>query len=199
MRISAAIMTGLVFTATTSVAWSLGLREPAQDPLLVPLDALPAASPATSNQPATQSARASATEPTTSSSPAATPTPSATGGSQAQATATPSPSSATAAPADPAPAATAAPAPAQPVVVTKTSDVINYKYGVVQISMTKTDSTITDVTLLQGDASYGRDAAYAALINATIQVQGTGYGNVTGATFTTEAFKKAVDNVMAKF
>jgi len=29
-------------------------------------------------------------------------------------------------------------------------------------------------------------------------LDGTGYGNVSGATFTTEAFKKAVSNALAK-
>lgn len=95
---------------------------------------------------------------------------------------------------------TSAPAPTKtaPVVKTVDSDPINYKYGVVQIELTTTDNKITKIVLLQGDASYGRDAAYTALIDATIQVQGTNYGNVSGATFTTEAFKKAVENAISK-
>lgn len=95
---------------------------------------------------------------------------------------------------------TTAPAPTKtaPVVKTVNSDSINYKYGVVQIELTTTDNKITKIVLLQGDASYGRDAAYSALIDATIQVQGTNYGNVSGATFTTDAFKKAVENAISK-
>ena len=89
-------------------------------------------------------------------------------------------------------------APSQPVTKTVSSDPINYKYGVVQIQLTATDGKITDVSVIQGDVSYGRDAAYEALIQATIQVQGTNYGNVSGATFTTEAFKQAVSNALAK-
>ena len=89
-------------------------------------------------------------------------------------------------------------APSQPVTKTVSSDPINYKYGVVQIELTATDGKITNVSVLQGDVSYGRDAAYEALIQATIQVQGTNYGNVSGATFTTEAFKQAVSNALAK-
>lgn len=192
MRISTAVMTTLLFSATTSVAWSLGAQQPKQETLLLPLAEAPQTTAPTETQTAT--ARPTAAGET------AAPTTSSTSQPTSTQTQAPAPTS-TQAPAQPTatPTQTQAPAPAQPVVVTKTSDVINYKYGVVQISMTKTDSKITDVTLLQGDASYGRDAAYTALIQATIQVQGTAYGNVTGATFTTEAFKKAVDNVMAKF
>lgn len=96
------------------------------------------------------------------------------------------------------PSTTPSPTKTAPVVKTVDSDPINYKYGVVQIELTATDNKITKIVLLQGDASYGRDAAYAALIDATIQVQGTNYGNVSGATFTTEAFKKAVENAISK-
>jgi hypothetical protein len=89
------------------------------------------------------------------------------------------------------------PTPAKPI--TKTSDQIAYKYGVVQISITKTDGSITAVSLVKGDTSNGRAAAYDILSNATIQVQGTNYGNVSGATFTTDAYKLAVENALGKF
>lgn len=94
----------------------------------------------------------------------------------------------------------AAPAPVQtPVEITLNSDVIAYQYGNVQISLTKTDGTITAVTVIQGDATNGRGEAYLILTAATIEAQGTNYGNVSGATFTTDAFKLAVENVLAKF
>ncbi len=89
------------------------------------------------------------------------------------------------------------PPPAKPVTVE--SAVIEYKYGVVQVSVTMVGNEITDVGLLQGDTSNGREAAYVILADATIEVQGTNYGNVSGATFTTEAFKKAVESALAKF
>lgn len=189
MRISTAIMTGLVFSATTSVAWSIGAAQPNPEELVLPLAAPEApvqtettsdTQPATTDPTATESSAATTPEPTATIEPA--PNQTKPGAAQPSASQTP----------------TATPS-ATPLVVTKDSDVIDYKYGVVQISMTQIDGKITDVKLLQGDASYGRDAAYTALINATIQVQGTSYGNVSGATFTTDAFKKAVDNVMAKF
>lgn len=92
---------------------------------------------------------------------------------------------------------TPTPTPAKPI--TKTSDEMAYKYGVVQISITKTAGSITAVSLVKGDTSNGRAAAYEILSNATIQVQGTNYGNVSGATFTTEAYKLAVENALGKF
>lgn len=86
----------------------------------------------------------------------------------------------------------------EPVSRVIDSDEIEYKYGVVQVSVTLSDSQITGISMLKGEASNGRAAAYEMLIDATLQVQGTSYGNVTGATFTTDAFKLAIENVLAK-
>ncbi len=86
----------------------------------------------------------------------------------------------------------------EPVTRVIDSDEIEYKYGVVQVSVTLSDSQITGISMLKGEASNGRAAAYEMLIDATLQVQGTSYGNVTGATFTTDAFKLAIENVLAK-
>ena len=98
-----------------------------------------------------------------------------------------------------APTGTAAPAKPKPEAVSKDSDVIEYKYGVLQISMTVLGNEITKVNVIQGDLTNGRKEAYAILTDATVQVQGTNYGNVSGATYTTEAFKLAVENVLGKF
>jgi uncharacterized protein with FMN-binding domain len=77
--------------------------------------------------------------------------------------------------------------------------VIAYKYGDIQISLTKTDGVISAVNVIIGDATNGREEAYLILTAATIEAQSTNYGNVSGATFTTDAFKIAVENVLAKF
>ena len=90
-------------------------------------------------------------------------------------------------------------APQPPVVTTLVSDLIAYKYGDIQISLTKTDGVISAVNVIIGDATNGRDEAYLILTAATIEAQSTNYGNVSGATFTTDAFKLAVENVLAKF
>lgn len=81
----------------------------------------------------------------------------------------------------------------------KTGGTISYKYGVVQVSVTKSGGKITDVNLLQGTATKGRDAAFPSLIKATISNNGTSFGNLSGATYTTNAFKKAVNSALAKF
>lgn len=86
----------------------------------------------------------------------------------------------------------------EPTQITVKSDPITYKYGTVQVQMSMLGSEIIGVQLLQGDTSYGRDAAYQTLIQATLQYQGTNYGNVSGATFTTEAFKLAVESALKK-
>lgn len=101
-------------------------------------------------------------------------------------------------PTEPQPETVASEAPPPPAESTVTSDVIEYKFGVVQIQLTAVGPDITNVVLLQGDTSYGRDVAYAALADATVKTDGINYGNVSGATFTTEAFKKAVLNAIAK-
>lgn len=188
MRISTTILSTLVAAGSLSASIQHAIGQQQSTPTLA-LESAPTAEP-----PAITSTAEPSAEPAPSDSAAADqPAPAAT----AEATSTPAQTSTA-----PTPAATTepvpAPAPVEPVVVTATSDVIEYKYGVVQISLTTTDGEITNVTLLQGDASYGRDAAYAALIDATIQTQGINYGNYSGATFTTDAFKQAVTNVLGK-
>ncbi len=100
----------------------------------------------------------------------------------------------------PAPAEEPAPVaePQAPVKVTVNSDPVNYEYGVIQLSVTSVDGTLTNVSMLQGETSFGRGDAYTALISATISAQGTNFGNYSGATFTTEAFKSAVANAIGK-
>lgn len=96
------------------------------------------------------------------------------------------------------PSQSTTPQPTAPVTKTIVSDRIPYKYGEIQLQLTTSGGQITDISVLVGDMSYGRDVAYQTLVAATISTQGTNYGNVSGATFTTEAFKQAVQNALAK-
>jgi uncharacterized protein with FMN-binding domain len=201
VRKSTAFLSSLVAASSLTVAWSIGQSTLGNSSLL-PLDV--GASPApTSTATATAGPSASETSPAATTDPAATnsasATPSATQTTQTTQTNKPTPSATQTN--KPTPSATQAPpgAAVAPVVFTVSSDTITYKYGVVQVSMTKTNGQITNITMLQGDATNGRAQAYVSLIDATIQVQGTNYGNVAGATFTTDAFKKAIDNVLKKF
>ena len=117
------------------------------------------------------------------------PTPSQTPTASAEANPSPSPSETTSS------------NPTKPALkpITKNSDVIDYKYGVLQLSVTVLGNEITDVGVIQGETSNGRAEAYAILSEATVQIQGTNYGNVSGATYTTEAFKIAIENALGKF
>lgn len=116
-----------------------------------------------------------------------------------QESASPSPAATASAAPGSKPTPTETVAPTKPKSVSRDSDVIDYKYGVIQISMTMLGNEITSVEVIQGDLTNGREQAYEILTDATVQVQGTNYGNVSGATFTTEAFKIAVENVLGKF
>ena len=99
----------------------------------------------------------------------------------------------------PAPAATtAAPAPAA-TSTTKTGSAINYRYGTVQVSVTKANGKITAVNLLQQGATGGRQGAFPYLVQYAIQANGTSFGNLGGATYTTDAFKQSLESALAKF
>lgn len=179
MRISSLVATASIAIALTTSTFVIGGRN--AEPIL-----------AISADPLEQPATAGAASPTSDAPSLAPSDPASDSSAPSQSTATPQP--ANSAPAEP--AATKAPAPAP---VAHASDVISYQYGDVQVEVVKLGAEITDVNLLVGDATYGRDAAYQTLIQATIQNQGTNYGNYSGATFTTKAFKLAVESALAKF
>ena len=180
MRISSLFATASIAVAITTSTFVIGGRN--AEPIL-----------ALTSQPVDQPANDSTTNPQ----------PDQTSVPAESQTATPSPSTTQASePAQPAQTATPSATPTQTPVAVATShasDVIGYRYGDVQVEVVKLGAEITDVKLLIGDATYGRDAAYLTLIQATIQNQGTNYGNYSGATFTTKAFKQAVENALAKF
>lgn len=127
-----------------------------------------------------------ATKPTATTS-AASPTPTATKTAAATPTATPTPT----------PTKTAS---TSTTSVAKTGSAINYKYGTIQIEVVKSGSKITAVNLIQASTS-GRDWASvpSILVTTAIAAQGSGFGNMSGATFTTTAFKSALDSALAKF
>ena len=104
-------------------------------------------------------------------------------------TAAPAPAATTAAPA-PAPAATS---------TTKTGSAISYRYGTVQVSVTKANGKITAVNLLQQGATGGRQGAFPYLVQYAIQANGTSFGNLGGATYTTDAFKQSLESALANF
>jgi uncharacterized protein with FMN-binding domain len=72
--------------------------------------------------------------------------------------------------------------------------------GYVQVSVTK-DATgkITAINLVQAVATGGRQGAFSVLQSAALSAQGSNFGNVSRATYTTDAFKQALDSALAKF
>ena len=88
--------------------------------------------------------------------------------------------------------------------VTKTSSAVTYiakdRQGVMQISVTKTGSKITDVTIISGGTEGGEWATVPSILaQAAIDAQGSNFGNISRATHTTDAFKKALESALAKF
>jgi len=69
----------------------------------------------------------------------------------------------------------------------------------VQLSVTKANGKITKIGLVQAGATGGRQGAFSYLVQYAVAAQGTSFGNLGGATFTTEAFKQALDSALAKF
>jgi uncharacterized protein with FMN-binding domain len=141
---------------------------------------------------APQSPKASAApaKPTTSTSTAATnPTPTPVATKTAVAVATPT--------ATPTPTKTASTSTNS---VAKTGSAINYKYGTIQLEVVKSGSKITSINLIQASTK-GREwaAVPSMLVTTAIAAQGSGFGNISGATFSTQAFKSALESALAKF
>ena len=83
---------------------------------------------------------------------------------------------------------------------TKTGSAFEPVFGSnIQLSVTKVDGKITDVTCVVCEATGGRRGAFPGLIQAAVSANGTNFGNMGGATYTTSAFKKALKDAIAKF
>ena len=81
----------------------------------------------------------------------------------------------------------------------KTSSNVSYQFGDVKLEVVKKGGKITDVNCLTCTATKGRSAAFPTLISSAISANGSGFGNLGGATYTTNAFKQALDNALGKF
>ena len=80
-----------------------------------------------------------------------------------------------------------------------TGNAIDYRYGTVQLKVTKTSGKIASIDLVQAGATAGREQAFSMLVDAAVKANGSSFGNVSGATYTTDAFKQALDSALAKF
>ncbi len=81
---------------------------------------------------------------------------------------------------------------------TATGDAIESGFGQVQVKVTKENGKITSVEMVQANATNGRESAFSTLIQAAIDANGSSFGNLSGATYTTEAFKKSLDSAISK-
>ena len=79
-----------------------------------------------------------------------------------------------------------------------TSVVVPYRFGQVQVSVTKTKGKITAISYGSSSATNGREAAFPYLVKYAISAQGTNFSNLSGATFTTDAFKQALSSALTK-
>ena len=168
---------GVISLGVLATSWSLG--QAADTGLTL---GAPTASPNTSDQPSASPS----TDPSTSPSSV----PSASASASATATSKPTPTKTT--------------APAPSGKVTKTSDAVQYVAhrgaGIMQLTVTKSGSKITDVTILSGGTEGGDWASVPGILaQAAVAAQGSNFGNVSNATHTTEAFKTALESALAKF
>ena len=81
---------------------------------------------------------------------------------------------------------------------TVTSDVIPYQFGQIQLSVTRKGGKISAIDVGQSTASAGREQAFPYLVDYAIKAQGTSFSNLGGATYTTDAFKAALDSAISK-
>ena len=78
------------------------------------------------------------------------------------------------------------------------SDVINYRYGTVELEVTATAGKIEKINELQASTSSGWESAVPVLNQQALASQGTSFGNLSGATFISEAYKKALSSALSK-
>lgn len=81
---------------------------------------------------------------------------------------------------------------------TGTGEAIQYRFGTVQLKVTQVGGKITAIEQVQATASDGWMEAFPYLEDYAIQANGTSFGNLSGATYTTDAYKQALDSAISK-
>ena len=131
------------------------------------------AKPTATAAPATTAAPTNTKEPT--KKPAATPTPTATK-------------------ATPPPAPTGAKGNGPGV-----GDELYYKYGSIQLAVVKSGNVLTEVKILKATTNGNEFANVPGdLAKAAVAVNGTNFANVSGATYTSNAFRKSLESALGK-
>lgn len=78
------------------------------------------------------------------------------------------------------------------------SDVIEYRYGTVELEVKATAGKIEKITEIQASTSNGWENAVPVLNQAALSAQSADFGNLSGATFISDAYKKALSNALSK-
>jgi uncharacterized protein with FMN-binding domain len=81
---------------------------------------------------------------------------------------------------------------------TATSEEINYQFGTIQLKVTEAAGEITAIDLVQAGANGGREQAFSYLVQDALSANGTDFANISGATYTVDAFKQALDSAISK-
>jgi uncharacterized protein with FMN-binding domain len=78
-------------------------------------------------------------------------------------------------------------------------DELFYKYGSIQIAVVKSGNALTEVKVLKATTN-GSEFAHvpADLAKAAVTVNGTNFANVSGATYTSNAFRKSLESALGK-
>ena len=81
---------------------------------------------------------------------------------------------------------------------TVSSDPVQYQFGTIQLSVTRKGGKISAIDIGSSTASAGRDQAFPYLVQYAIKAQGVSFGDLSGATYTSEAFKQALSSAITK-
>jgi uncharacterized protein with FMN-binding domain len=79
-----------------------------------------------------------------------------------------------------------------------TGDAIDYRFGTVQLQVTSKNGTITAIEELQATATDAWESAFPVLNQSAIEANGSSFGNLGGATYTSEAYRAALDSALSK-
>jgi len=136
------------------------------------------------------------TFPTTTGTPTTTPTKSPTKSPTTSPTVKPTKTPTTK------PTKTPTPTPTTPsATISHTSSPVNYRFGTVQLTVTKQGSKITNIVMNQAGASGGRAAAFPYLIQLAEAAQSASFDTsmMGGATYSTNAFVQALGDALSQF
>lgn len=79
-----------------------------------------------------------------------------------------------------------------------TSNSYESGFGPVQLKVTEEAGKITAIDLVQAQATGGREQAFSYLVQEALSANGATFSNISGATYTTEAFKSALNDAISK-